>query len=140
MLNYKLLAVIRNYSHERGVLVFCQTQKGTESACHQLINDMEIREFVSSDQSLKALNEASHMVSNFSLKELIPQGIAFHNASLTIQDRIIIEKLFLNSHLRVLCTTSTLAMGVNLPARLVIIKSTQTYKGSGKGYQEYSQI
>jgi ATP-dependent DNA helicase HFM1/MER3 len=31
-------------------------------------------------------------------------------------------------------------MGINLPARLVIIKSTKCYKGSGKGYQEYSQI
>jgi ATP-dependent DNA helicase HFM1/MER3 len=42
--------------------------------------------------------------------------------------------------LLVLCTTSTLAMGINLPARLVIIKSTKSYKGSGKGYQEYTQI
>lgn len=31
-------------------------------------------------------------------------------------------------------------MGINLPARLVVIKSTQCYKGSGKGYQEYTQI
>ena len=31
-------------------------------------------------------------------------------------------------------------MGINLPARLVVIKSTQSYKGAGKGYQEYSQI
>lgn len=31
-------------------------------------------------------------------------------------------------------------MGINLPARLVIVKSTQSYKGSMKGYQEYSRI
>ena len=31
-------------------------------------------------------------------------------------------------------------MGINLPARLVIIKSTQSYKGSMKGYQEYTRI
>lgn len=31
-------------------------------------------------------------------------------------------------------------MGINLPARLVIIKSTQCYRGSLKGYQEYSRI
>jgi ATP-dependent DNA helicase HFM1/MER3 len=31
-------------------------------------------------------------------------------------------------------------MGINLPARLVVIKSTQTYRGQGKGYQEYTQI
>lgn len=31
-------------------------------------------------------------------------------------------------------------MGINLPARLVIIKSTQAYRGSVKGYQEYTRI
>jgi ATP-dependent DNA helicase HFM1/MER3 len=31
-------------------------------------------------------------------------------------------------------------MGINLPARLVVIKSTQCYRGAGRGYQEYTQI
>ena len=66
---------------------------------------------------------------------MVAQGIGFHNAGLTLNDRTLIEKLFLEGKIKVLCTTSTLAMGVNLPARLVVIKSTQTYRGSGKGYQ-----
>lgn len=71
---------------------------------------------------------------------MIPQGVAFHNASLSYQDRNIVERLFLELKVKVLCTTSTLAMGINLPARLVIIKSTQAYRGAGKGYQEYTRI
>ena len=71
---------------------------------------------------------------------MIPQGIAFHNASLSYKDRNIVERLFLELKVKVLCTTSTLSMGINLPARLVIIKSTQSYKGPVKGYQEYSRI
>ena len=71
---------------------------------------------------------------------MIPQGLAFHNASLSLQDRSIVERLFRDLRVRVLCTTSTLAMGINLPARLVVIKSTQSYKGSMRGYQEYSRI
>ena len=31
-------------------------------------------------------------------------------------------------------------MGINLPARLVVIKATKAYRGSVKGYQEYTQI
>ena len=71
---------------------------------------------------------------------MLPQGVAFHNASLSPHDRAIVEELFLEMKVKVLCTTSTLAMGINLPARLVIIKSTQCYRGSMKGYQEYTRI
>jgi len=39
-----------------------------------------------------------------------------------MNDRKIIESLFLAGDLPILCTTSTLSLGVNLPARTVIIK------------------
>jgi len=47
----------------------------------------------------------------------------------------------LQSSLQVLCTTATLAWGVNLPTHTVIIKSTQLYdaqKGSFKQLGERS--
>lgn len=44
---------------------------------------------------------------------------------------------------QVLCTTSTLAMGVNLPAHLVVVKGTRRYVGAeaedSSGYQEYER-
>lgn len=48
--------------------------------------------------------------------------------------------------LQVLCTTSTLAMGVNLPAHLVVLKGTVRWVGDSEcgpgeqsGYKQYSQ-
>ncbi|KFM79724.1 putative ATP-dependent DNA helicase HFM1, partial [Stegodyphus mimosarum] len=45
--------------------------------------------------------------------------------------------MFVNGHLLVLISTSTLSMGVNFPAHLVVIKSTVQYAGGC--YKEYSE-
>jgi len=42
----------------------------------------------------------------------------------------LVENAFKQRKIRILVTTSTLALGVNLPAYLVIIKGTKAYKGS----------
>jgi replicative superfamily II helicase len=39
----------------------------------------------------------------------------------------------------VLCTTQTLAQGVNFPAQLVIVKGTQYYS-QGAGFKEYDEL
>lgn len=55
------------------------------------------------------------------LRELAAGGVAFHNADLQFDEREVIERGFADGDLSALICTSTLAMGVNLPARNVII-------------------
>ena len=49
-----------------------------------------------------------------------------------------VETLFKRELVQVVCTTSTLALGVNLPVYLVVIKGTVQWRGGGRGYEEFS--
>ncbi len=64
------------------------------------------------------------------IRELLPKGVGTHHAGMPRSDRNLIERLFAEGVLKVLCCTATLAWGVNLPAAAVIIKGTQLYSAS----------
>ncbi|PSS00629.1 activating signal cointegrator 1 complex subunit 3 [Coniella lustricola] len=61
------------------------------------------------------------------LRDLLPKGIGVHHAGMARSDRNLMERLFGDGVLKVLCCTATLAWGVNLPAAAVVIKGTQVY-------------
>lgn len=59
------------------------------------------------------------------LKSSVPLGLAFHHAGLSLDDREHIENAYRKRLIRILLSTNTLAMGVNLPAHTIIIKNTE---------------
>ena len=59
------------------------------------------------------------------------------HAGLSSGDRDIVERLYLSGEIRVLVATATLAWGVNLPARLVIVKGTEYFDGKLMRYVDY---
>ncbi len=68
----------------------------------------------------------------------LASGVGFHHAGLDSQDRQAIERGFLDGQVNVICCTSTLAVGVNLPCHLVIIKNTVSYQKDG--LKEYADL
>jgi ATP-dependent DNA helicase HFM1/MER3 len=77
-------------------------------------------------------------LSNKELRETVASGVAFHHAGLDLDDRMQVEKGFIAGEINVICCTSTLAVGVNLPCHLVIIKNTMSW--GAEGLQEYSDL
>ena len=61
------------------------------------------------------------------LRDLFQKGFGTHHAGMARSDRNLVERLFGENILQVLCCTATLAWGVNLPAAAVVIKGTQIY-------------
>ena len=61
------------------------------------------------------------------IRDLVPKGLGMHHAGMARSDRNLMERLFAEGVIKVLCCTATLAWGVNLPAAAVVIKGTQVY-------------
>ncbi|KAM6343166.1 LOW QUALITY PROTEIN: putative ATP-dependent DNA helicase HFM1 [Alca torda] len=133
-LNYKIAGIIQTYSEQKPALVFCATRKGVQQAASVLAKDAK---FLLSIEQKQRLQRSANSLKDSKLRELLMYGVAYHHAGMEISDRKIIEGAFAVGDLPVLFTTSTLAMGVNLPAHLVVIKSTMHYVGGV--FQEYSE-
>lgn len=114
--------LVRDYAAQgHGVLVFCGTKaltQTTASLCARLSGVArtcaDARDVLEELQLLPGVDQ--------NLVAYMQQGVAYHHAGLGSEERKLVEKAFRAGQIKVLCATSTLAAGVNLPARLVIVR------------------
>ena len=127
------------------VLIFVHSRAETAKTAAALrdmaLNDDAIHRFVREDSATREiLQEECETAKSEALKDLLPYGFAIHHAGLARADRTLVEDLFADRHVQVLCSTATLAWGVNLPAHTVIIKGTQVYSPEQGRWVELSPL
>ena len=131
----KLPAIIAKYSHKKPIMVFCITRKSAVNTAKLLANVWASKG--SRDRHWEGPTQRL-IVQEPELQNTLTSGVAFHHAGLEGSDRHTVEQGFLEGHVNVICCTSTLAVGVNLPCHMVIIKNTVSYQDDG--IKEYADL
>ncbi|KAH8701665.1 Sec63 Brl domain-containing protein [Talaromyces proteolyticus] len=131
----KLPEIISKHSNRKPIMIFCCTRNSSIATAKDLAklwtNTIPHRRPWSTGSRIPT-------VKNPDLKAVVSSGVAFHHAGLESDDRHVIEKAFLQGQINIVCCTSTLAVGVNLPCYLVIIKNTVCWQEGG--CREYSDL
>ncbi|MCL1970183.1 MAG: DEAD/DEAH box helicase [Candidatus Bathyarchaeota archaeon] len=133
------------------VLVFASTRRNAVSAAKTLAGNMSkalpktgsalIKQAVEKanrellEKEADKIEEAGERTQiSDELAEMVRCGVAYHHAGLSGAQRKVVEEAFKERKLKVLTATPTLAWGVNLPARMVVI---QDYRRFEAGYGNY---
>ncbi len=82
-----------------------------------------------SDEILSVLDQPTEVCKT--LAECIRNGVAFHHAGLTYEQRKIVEDAFRKRIIKAICCTPTLSVGINAPCRRAIVKDLMRFSGRG---------
>ncbi|ROT37287.1 P-loop containing nucleoside triphosphate hydrolase protein [Sodiomyces alkalinus F11] len=113
-----------------GVLVFAGSRGGCESDARLIARVMPQPDEIDAglvDKRVDLLVELRSLSTGLDpvLEETIPSGVAFHQAGLTTEERELIATAYDNGVLKVCVATCSLAAGINLPARRVILHNAR---------------
>lgn len=87
--------------------------------------------------------ELTHEPSAIEMRRLVTHGIAFHHAGLLPTLKEVVEQLFTSKLIKLIFTTETFAIGINMPARTVAFDEMRKFYGTHFGYlrtRDYFQM
>jgi helicase len=103
---------------------FSLASKAAEAVYKSLDKSAQQRAF---DLSSQILSKGDDTELTRNLSHLVSKGVGFHHAGLGPSSRAIVEESFKKGIIKLLTATPTLAAGVNLPARRIILASILRY-------------
>uniref|UniRef100_A0AAR2K3M1 Helicase, POLQ like n=1 Tax=Pygocentrus nattereri TaxID=42514 RepID=A0AAR2K3M1_PYGNA len=122
-----IIALVTEVIPQQSCLIFCATKKNCENVAAMICRYLEKNFLVHKQKEKATLLAELKNSGNGSLcpvlQKTVPYGLAYHHSGLTSDERKLVEEAYSSGVLCLLACTSTLAAGVNLPARRVILRS-----------------
>ena len=111
--------------------------------CEDLAQEISNINFLTKDEKKKITRMFDELIEKFSVSSsphvnflyfLLKQGIAYHHAGLLPTIKEIIEQLFTSGLIKMIFTTETFALGINMPAKTVVFDDLRKFYGRYHGY------
>ena len=123
---YRALDLAEPHIREEGqALVFVASRQDTVQAAKKSRDELVERDVPMGARGDYDFHTAADQLSDDTLRQSVLDGVGFHHAGLSREDKNLVEQWFREGKIQLLFSTSTLAWGVNLPARCVVIRDTK---------------
>ena len=141
MTNFCYDTIVQTLRKGKQVMIFVHSRKDTSKTAQDLLALAEEKgesalfdDAVANGKNSEWARKEISKSRNQDVKRLFLAGFGCHHAGMLRSDRNMVEKMFSEGLIKVLCCTATLAWGVNLPAKQVIIKGTKVYNAEKGGF------
>jgi replicative superfamily II helicase len=125
---YRALDLAEPHIREDGqALVFVASRQDTVRAAEKARDELTERDVPVGVRGDYEAHQAADSFENDTLRQSVIDGVGFHHAGLSRADKNRVEEWFRDGRVDLLFSTSTLAWGVNLPARCVVIRDTRRH-------------
>ncbi|MBN2489704.1 MAG: DEAD/DEAH box helicase [Planctomycetes bacterium] len=132
---------------ERDGMLPCLYFSFSRRECEMRAEDNAYRRLLGAAERSQVLADFEQLVRRYRMtptaelarfRRLIGRGIAYHHAGLLPTYKEVVEHLFTSGRIKLLFTTETFALGVNMPARTVVFHSM--YKFNGVSFDVMSSV
>jgi len=125
---YRALDLSEPHIREEGqALVFVASRQDTVQAAKKARDEIVERDVPMGARGEYDFHTDAAELDNDTLRQSVLDGVGFHHAGLSRADKDRVEEWFKEGYIQLLFSTSTLAWGVNLPARCVVIRDTKLH-------------
>jgi helicase len=131
---------------KKQILIFYSTRRNAEAGAKRISAELGNALSKGNSERLSAISEQVRGVLERPteqcerLGKLVRSGVAFHHAGLLNTQRQILEEAFKENMIKVICSTTTLGFGVNMPAHTVLVRDLYRYGGSGSDSLSVNEV